>query len=110
MPKHIDIAGQIFGQLTVQHLDRTTWRPVDDTRAYWLCRCTCGNTRVAVSYRLRKNFVTCCHQCSKFWTRSKIAAAQELRNDRHLSYAQIGKDIGVSGAAVSKMFQRQART
>lgn len=44
-----DLTGQVFGRLTVLAYDHT-----ENKRAYWLCRCECGNTCV-VSGKLLRN-------------------------------------------------------
>lgn len=54
MPKIIDIAGQVFGSLTVLSRVPATGQ------ALWLCRCSCGKEHVAPGYNLRKGLIKSC--------------------------------------------------
>lgn len=54
-----DLAGTVFGELTVESIDR-----VRDTGEggglFWLCRCSCGNTRLFRSTYLKAGKATHC--------------------------------------------------
>ena len=57
----IDLINQRFGSLTVIKQSR-----VDNQRkAWWLCKCDCGNTREVMGTELRSGMVTSCHECTK---------------------------------------------
>lgn len=59
MGKVIDLTGQRFGKLTV--IERTA-KPegIKRTTTYWLCKCDCGNTKIANSSDLRRGDTTSC--------------------------------------------------
>ena len=46
--KRIDLTGQRFGRLTVIRYDHS-----EHDGAHWLCKCDCGNEKVAAGYSLR---------------------------------------------------------
>lgn len=51
-----DITGQKFGRLTVIQKVRRD----NDTRAYWLCKCTCGNEKIVSGKNLRSGATVSC--------------------------------------------------
>lgn len=55
MTAAIDLAGHVFGQLSVIRRDFSRPR-----RAHWLCKCECGGTSVVSSDRLRSGKTTSC--------------------------------------------------
>ena len=56
MPKKIDLAGQLFGRLTViEEAGRNKWGKVK-----WMCRCSCGNYVVVDSGSLRSGNTKSC--------------------------------------------------
>lgn len=55
MPKAKQLAGQVFGRLTVQGRSGTK-----NGRAAWLCECQCGNTVEVVSHALTSGHTTSC--------------------------------------------------
>ena len=60
-PRTKDETGSKFGKLTVLNYAGT-----DSTKAggaMWLCRCTCGNTRVARGGQLRQGRIVTCGKC-----------------------------------------------
>lgn len=71
--KPINLDGQRFGALTVLHI-------TDQRNAYgsllYLCRCDCGNTRLATAANLKRGEITKCKIC-----RSK-AQAKDLTGQR----------------------------
>jgi hypothetical protein len=57
----IDLTGKTFGRLSViKRTPTTTSKPLK-----WLCKCTCGNTRIAVGNSLKKGVTTGCYKCYK---------------------------------------------
>lgn len=54
--KAIDLTGQKFGELTV--LERAGSN--SDKKALWLCKCSCGNTKIILGKSLRSGKVTNC--------------------------------------------------
>lgn len=46
--KRIDLTGQRFGRLTVIRYDHS-----EHDGVHWLCKCDCGNEKVAAGYSLR---------------------------------------------------------
>lgn len=52
-----DLIGQRFGRLTVIARDTSKH---NDTRAYWICRCDCGNVGSHASYYLRTGQAQSC--------------------------------------------------
>lgn len=54
MPKYKDLTGQKFGKLLVIKISHTK------KRAFWICKCDCGKSRVICSNRLLSNKTTSC--------------------------------------------------
>lgn len=52
----IDLTGQVFGKLTV--IERDMSKPKG--KAYWICRCECGNTKSIVGTDLRSGKTSSC--------------------------------------------------
>lgn len=50
-----DLTGQVFGDLTVLYREKN-----QNNRTCWMCRCTCGNTRIVQSRFLKSGEVTHC--------------------------------------------------
>ena len=56
MSRVIDLTGQKFGKLTViKRVENNK-----DGRAQWLCKCDCGNTKIALGKTLRNGKTTTC--------------------------------------------------
>lgn len=49
MGKIIDLTGNIYGRLTVLKFDH-----IKDSRAYWLCQCSCGKTSTVSKHELER--------------------------------------------------------
>lgn len=52
----IDLTNQTFGDLTVLQRAGSS----SDKKALWLCKCTCGNTRIVLGKQLRSGAITNC--------------------------------------------------
>lgn len=62
--KTIDLTNKVFGNLTVERQAEG-----DGQTARWVCKCSCGKTRVAKSNMLRRGEIKTCGKCRKFtWT------------------------------------------
>src|ERR1017187_9592288 len=62
MSKLIDLAGKTFGMLTVMSRAESRRKKKETKhgeRAYWLCKCECGNEKVIESYSLRTSSRSC---------------------------------------------------
>ena len=57
MSRLIDITGEKFGKLRVISRSFPNYK---DGRARWLCRCSCGNTRVVIGKHLRSGSTKSC--------------------------------------------------
>ena len=57
MGKLIDLTGQKFNKLTVLQRD---FNNKDKKRAYWICRCDCGNIISTRGESLRTGHTTSC--------------------------------------------------
>jgi hypothetical protein len=55
----IDLGGQRFGELTV--IGRA---PTTTGQANWLCRCSCGGTRIVAGAQLRNGLASRCKECN----------------------------------------------
>lgn len=53
----IDMTNSVFGFLTVIERDRS---PRNDTRAYWKCKCKCGNDKIVMGKHLRTGSIASC--------------------------------------------------
>jgi hypothetical protein len=61
----LDLAGQVFGRLTVlRRAEPPAQQPhrsaPPNRAAHWLCACVCGNTKVVPSFSLRNGSVRSC--------------------------------------------------
>jgi hypothetical protein len=64
-----DMTGKRFGKLTV--ISRSVKKP-NQTEAFWICRCDCGNESVASGRNLRsKHTQSCGCQVNRFWKNKK---------------------------------------
>lgn len=70
-----DLVGQTFGKLTV--IEDTGERN-SSRQIKWLCKCECGNTRIAIAPYLKSGKVYCCSQCAK---KDKTPAPRKIKND-----------------------------
>lgn len=70
------IIGQKFGKLTViaDTGERNSSRQIK-----WLCKCDCGNKRVAISSYLKNGKVHCCSECAKLEQKPK--SPKPIKND-----------------------------
>jgi hypothetical protein len=73
MSQHVNLTGRVFAKperttpsLTVLRF-AGTWVENGVSKRHWLCRCTCGNTRVVNTANLRSGAV---HQCGACAARS----------------------------------------
>ena len=74
----IDLTNQIFGDLTVLQQSR-----VDNQRkAWWLCKCKCGNTREVIGTELRSGNVTACFDCTQKNIKYKVKTYEEIKNKK----------------------------
>lgn len=60
MGKIVNLMGQTFSRLTVVGEDRS-----DLSRRKWVCRCQCGNEKIATTSQLKNRYVTHCGCYSK---------------------------------------------
>lgn len=72
-PRHADLTGQTFNSLTV-----VEWRRNSRYGSEWLCRCVCGNERVARGATLRNGRAKSCGCTMK-------ARLRELRTEHGMS-------------------------
>lgn len=70
LPKNhtLNLAGKHYGKLTVLSFDHC-----EKQQVYWLCQCTCGNTRIVSSTDLQQRRVTSCG-CEEKINRDSINA------------------------------------
>lgn len=54
-----DLTSNKYGQLTVERLSHVKRYP-KQTKSYWLCRCTCGNTKIVRGEHLSANKIASC--------------------------------------------------
>lgn len=74
----IDLTNQIFGDLTV--LKQTK---VDTQRkAWWLCKCKCGNTREVSGTELRRGAVKFCFECTKKQLIYNLPSYEKIKNKK----------------------------
>ncbi|MBB6446493.1 AP2 domain-containing protein [Bacillus benzoevorans] len=55
MAKRMNLAGEIFGRLTVLEFDS-----MKDTNSYWRCKCECGNVTVVAGNSLKRGVSKSC--------------------------------------------------
>lgn len=61
MPEVVDLRGRTFGSLTVvEEAPRHA-----NGRTRWVCRCTCGGTKVVLAYKLHSGRVGNCTDCGR---------------------------------------------
>jgi hypothetical protein len=66
MSNIIDLKGKKFGNLLVIERVLPPENIKDKSRAYWLCKCDCGNEKIVSSQHLIKKYVICCGRfCDK---------------------------------------------
>jgi len=82
-----DITGQVFGELTVESLDSKS--EGSRTGRNWLCRCSCGRSRVVSVGHLRSGKITGCLVCGKRMRYERAAATK-----RAAAHAQDGMRFG----------------
>lgn len=75
--KKDDLIGKQFGRLTVLSYDHTG----DDGNAYWLCECSCGNTKVISRINLMSGHVKSCGCYRSEWS-SAIHSTHRSSNTR----------------------------
>lgn len=92
MGRLIDITGQTFGELTVIERAGSS----SDNKALWLCRCSCGKTRIVLGKLLRNGNITSCGCKNK--TTAKNLLNQKF--DRLVAIERAGSDK--SGKALWK--------
>lgn len=69
--KRIDLTGQRFGRLTVIRYDHS-----EHDGAHWLCKCDCGNEKVAAGYSLRSGNTKSCGCLNSDASRAKLEKAR----------------------------------
>jgi hypothetical protein len=82
-----DEVGNVYGRLTV--LRRAPGGP----KAYWLCRCECGNEVIVRGQHLRHGEA---RSCRCLLRDSARARAEKVRGEQHPSWT--GDDVGYFGA------------
>lgn len=102
----VDITGQVFGELTVESLDSKS--AGSRTGRKWLCRCSCGNTRVVSAGHLREGHITACLVCGKRLRYERAAAAKydtahAQDGMRFGSYTVIGPVSGKEGGKSGRL-------
>ena len=72
-----NIIGQKFGKLTViaDIGERNSSRQIK-----WLCKCECGNNRIAISSYLKNGKVHCCLECAQL-EKEKTKSLKPIKND-----------------------------
>lgn len=75
----IDLTGQRFGRLTVLYRDDTKPKG-HGHRAYWICKCDCGNIKSVESYHLRNGDTKSCGCLQK--EKSHEANFQDISGQR----------------------------
>lgn len=78
MGKFIDLSGKVFGRLTVLHREQNS---CDLKRAYWRCKCVCGNETIVRGDTLKSGRVKSC-RCLLNETR-KINGALTKKYNRY---------------------------
>lgn len=74
----IDLTGQQFGKLTVLYQTK-----VDGQRkAWWLCKCECGEEREVMGTELRSGQVTSCHKCTQEQVKYKLKTYEKIVNKK----------------------------
>lgn len=66
--RYNDLTGQTFGRWTVIEMAGRKEKVVT-----WLCKCTCGNTKIVLSYPLRRGTSKSCGCYAKDFQRERIA-------------------------------------
>ena len=69
MNAKIDMVGQRFGNLFVR---AEALPPRCDGRAYWLCLCDCGNTKIISGKELRNHTHVTCAACNRYCIESDV--------------------------------------
>lgn len=75
--KRIDLTGQRFGRLTVIRYDHS-----EHDGTHWLCKCDCGNEKVAAGYSLRSGNTKSCGCLNSDASRAKLVKAREALKAR----------------------------
>lgn len=60
MAKFIDLTGEKFGRLTVIKRVESHIEPSGGRRTMWLCKCTCGNTKIIGARELTRGYTKSC--------------------------------------------------
>lgn len=75
--KRKDLTGEVFGQLTAVSEDFS--KPEKNSHRYWLCQCSCGNTKVISQDSLKRGHTTSCG-CFRS---DRMTAINEENNTTH---------------------------
>lgn len=95
-----DLTGQRFGRLTV--VERAEQPEDAKTKgAYWLCRCDCGGTKIALSGSLRNGGVTSCG-CMRGRSRSHWKAVYTDDGRVFPSVNRAGQAMGVTRSTLRR--------
>lgn len=96
-----DLKGKVFGRLTVQEIDHFEDRVGGGKRAFWKCKCSCGNIKIISAGSLNDTGTKSCGCINKerLITHGKskssvynIWAGMKARcyNEKHISYSYYG--------------------
>ena len=106
MSAMIDIAGQVFGRLTVRSktvYDKPGASDSHRKKTWWLCDCSCGGMTVQPSHPLRTGMVASCGclrrengNNEKQWDGESFERLRAMWFDPSMSIAAMGAALGVS--------------
>jgi hypothetical protein len=96
--KRIDLTGQRFGRLTVIRYDHS-----EHDGVHWLCKCDCGNEKVAAGYSLRSGQT---RSCGCLANEVRAARAEHMRQGRKPKKApvEVRKPKSEKTATVRKVY------
>jgi hypothetical protein len=98
MPLFINITGQRFGKLVAERIVfKSKYGHYN-----WLCKCDCGNTRVANVAYLRNGDITSCGKCNYITYNNKSQPIHRWANELGMTFATI-KDRLDSGMPLNKV-------
>lgn len=83
--KREDLSGKTFGKLTViklDHIQHNKW----GTRSFWLCKCTCGNTKIVKRDHLLSGATKSCGCLEKSNLRKLVFKPTHGKSHTHIYY------------------------
>lgn len=92
MRKTEDLTGKQFGEWYV--LERDNSYRCNKYNAYWLCRCTCGETKPVNGSHLRLGKSVSCRQCSEAKHKGKLPSRIWSRIKRNAKLRGLELDLG----------------